>query len=609
MWMDRHNNAVKTIITSISSHLTRLKETLHIDLYSRIFGYSMQVLVTRIMLFLKTRSKIGSAFDGHEVKRLKKDMEGIKSFFLDQVQFIDDRHTALVDDNQSSLQQNVDLLPFLSSSNHLRHHQLLTHGTSSGKWLAQSSLQTLNIMSDLITEKYDTTEFYCACEHIVNKYSAVSAKKMKLHHNNIVTSRTDHQYISELLLLTVVVALRTDSKDKLMSYLRDVILHQRGEGSHRNSGSDQIDSSGSEINQYKHDIIVRLFGSIETYSSINSSSSSNLINTTQINITTNETSSSNNTFIPEQQQQHSQHDPSKNEHINHNHHHHINFKHLISPVAAMGKHLRDVASDTVKKASDNMANNLSKSRYNEEKAMVLMRTIGLEVSRVSLYFIDQQHDHGDSNNNYQGNNNNNNNNNMGAAPINGNNSSNYITKQHKRPSSSSNSSTNLLSHRNSTSRNLLFDYEPVVATAAAAAENSRSKSSVDHTKIDTKKDGHKETKEDKDSRDSRNGKDGRVNRQSIDHHQIHHHHQMHQQLLLLQQSLPCWKKGDHIPVVAVRTSNDMRTSRIIGGDSSIDREGTVGSVYAIVIDDIQVKGLQSSALFDGPNPYIYFTMR
>lgn len=592
MWMDRHNNAVKTIVTSISSHLTRLKETLHIDLYSRIFGYCMQVLVTRIMLFLKTRSKIGSAFDGHEVKRLKKDVEGIKSFILDQVQFIDDRHTALVDDNQSSFQQTIDLLPFLSST-HLRHHQLLTHGTSSGKWLAQSSLQTLNIMSDLITEKYDTTEFYCACEHVVDKYSTVSAKKMKLHHNNIVTSRTDHQYISELLLLTVVVALRTDSKDKLMSYLRDVILHQRGEGSHRNSGSDQIDSSGNEINQYKHDIIVRLFGSIETYS-INSSSSSNLINTTtQINITTNEISSSNNAFIPEQQQQqHSQHqhDLSKSEHSNHININHINFKHLISPVAAIGKHLREVASDTVKKASDNMANNLSKSRYNEEKAMLLMRTIGLEVSRASLYFIDQQHDHGD---------------NIGAAPIDGNSSNNYITKQHKRPSSSSSSSTNLLSHRNSTSRNLLFDYEPVVAVVVVVADSTRSKSSVDHTCIDTKRDGHKdkETKEDKDTRDSRNGKDGRVNRQSTDHHQ------MHQQLLLLQHSLPCWKKGDHIPFVAVRTSNDMRTSRIIGGDNSIDREGKVGSMHAIVIDDIQVKGLQSSALFDGPNPYIYFTLR
>ena len=601
--MDRHNNAVKTIVTSISSHLTRLKETLHIDLYSRIFGYCMQVLVTRIMLFLKTRSKIGSVFDGHEVKRLKKDVEGIKSFILDQVQFIDDRHTSLVDDNQSSLQQNVDLLSFLSSSTHLRHYQLLTHGTSSGKWLAQSSLQTLNIMSDLITEKYDTTEFYSACEHVVDKYSAVSAKKMKLHHNNIVTSRTDHHYISELLLLTVVVALRTDSKDKLISYLRDVILHQRGEGggveSHRNSGVHHIDSSGNEINQYKHDIIVRLFGSIETYSIKNSNSSSNLINTTQINITTNETLSSNNAFILEQQQQHSQHDPSKNEHSNHiNHHQHINFKHLISPVAAMGKHLRDVASDTVKKASDNMANNLSKSRYNEEKAMLLMRNIGLEVSRVSLYFMDQQHDHGDNNNI----NNINNINNMGATPIDGNNSSNYITKKHKRPSSSSSSSTNLLSHRNSTSRNLLFDYEPVAA-AAVVAENSRSKSSVDHTCIDTNKDGHKETMKDKDTRDSRNGKDGRVDRQSTDHHQMHH------QLLSLQQSLPCWKRGDHIPFVAVRTSNDTLTNQIIGGDNSIVREVKVGSMHAIVIDDIQVKGLQTSALFDGPNPYIYFTMR
>lgn len=598
MWMDKHNNAVKTIVTSISSHLTRLKETLHIDLYSRIFGYCMQVLVTRIMLFLKTRSKIGSAFDGHEVKRLKKDVEGIKSFILDQVQFIDDRHTVLVDDNQSSLQHNVDLLSYLSSSTHLRHYQLLTHGTSSGKWLAQSSLQTLNIMSDLITEKYDTTEFYCACEHVVNKYSTVSAKKMKLHHNNIVTSRTDHHYISELLLLTVVVALRSDSKDKLMSYLRDVILHQRGEGggvgSHRNSGVHHIDiSSGNEINQYKHDIIVKLFGSIETYSFNNSSSSSsNLINTTQIITTTNETSSSNNASILEQQ-----HDPNKNEHSNHiNHHQHINFKHLISPVAAMGKHLRDVASDTVKKASDNMANNLSKSRYNEEKAMLLMRTIGLEVSRVSLYFMDQQHDHGDHNSN--------NINNMGATPIDGNNSNNnYITKQHKRPSSSSSSSTNLLSHRNSTSRNLLFDYEPVTAAAAAVAESNRSKSSVDHTCIDTKKDGHKETKKDKDTRDSRNGKDGRVDRQSTDHHQIHH------QLISLQQSLPCWKKGDHIPFVAVRTSNDTLTSQIIGGDNIIVREGKVGSMHAIVIDDIQVKGLQTSALFDGPNPYLYFTLR
>jgi len=598
MWMDKHNNAVKTIVTSISSHLTRLKETLHIDLYSRIFGYCMQVLVTRIMLFLKTRSKIGSAFDGHEVKRLKKDVEGIKSFILDQVQFIDDRHTALVDDNQSSLQQNVDLLSFLSSSTHLRHYQLLTHGTSSGKWLAQSSLQTLNIMSDLITEKYDTTEFYCACEHVVDKYSAVSAKKMKLHHNNIVTSRTDHHFISELLLLTVVVALRSDSKDKLMSYLRDVILHQRGEGggvgSHRNSGVHHIDiSSGNEINQYKHDIIVKLFGSIETYSFNNSSSSSsNLINTTQIITTTNETSSSNNASILEQQ-----HDPNKNEHSNHiNHHQHINFKHLISPVAAMGKHLRDVASDTVKKASDNMANNLSKSRYNEEKAMLLMRTIGLEVSRVSLYFMDQQHDHGDHNSN--------NINNMGATPIDGNYSNNnYINKQHKRPSSSSSSSTNLLSHRNSTSRNLLFDYEPVTA-AAAVAESNRSKSStVDHTRIDTKKDGHKETMKDKDTRDSRNGKDGRVDRQSTDHHQMHH------QLISLQQSLPCWKKGDHIPFVAVRTSDDTLTSQMIGGDNSIVREGKVGSMHAIVIDDIQVKGLQTSALFDGPNPYLYFTLR
>ena len=108
---------------------------------------------------------------------------------------------------------------------------------------------------------------------------------------------------------------------------------------------------------------------------------------------------------------------------------------------------------------------------------------------------------------------------------------------------------------------------------------------------------------DKDTRDSRNGKDGRVDRQSTDHNQMNH------QLLSLQQSLPCWKKGDHIPFVAVRTSNDTLTNQIIGGDNSIVREVKVGSMHAIVIDDIQVKGLQTSALFDGPNPYIYFTMR
>jgi len=552
LWVDKHNNAVKTMLAAMSLHLIKLKDTLHIDLYSRIFGYCIQVVVMRIVLFLKTRSKSGSTFDAHEIQRLKKDIGEIKSFVNNQVQLIDNKYTsvAFVNDQLSNQHQTIDALLHVSNTS-IRKYQLLTHGTSSGKWLALSSLQTLNILSDLITEKYDTTEFISACKYIVDNYSTVPAKKMKLHHSNIVNSRTDHHYISELLLLTIAPSLRYDSKDnKLTSSLKDTILHHKGGSSHPYDSND--------IQQYKHDIIVRLFGSIDNYGSSANNNSNNTSNN-NINISASEVSSS------EQL-----HDQNKHEHHSHSH---INFKHLISPVTAM-KHLRDVASDTVKKASDNMAHNLIKSRYNEEKAVHLMRVIGLEVSRASLHHLDL-YDRNDNNN-------------IGTP-----------TKLHKRPSAtlSSSSSSNLLlpAHRNSTSRNLLFDYDQ------AAATNTCSKLSTDDTPVRMV-----------DRQMTNKGRDGKDNNKyKSDQYHIQQQIQQEQE-----QILPCWKNGDHIPVVAIPhavSDKDMMmlsiantSNRIEGSSRSV---GLSSQKNVIVINGIQVKGLQSSALFDGPNPYVYFTLR
>ena len=327
LWQNPKNLATRTICVAVSSHLRSLQNILCADLFFKLVGSCAQVIVLRLLLFLKLRSNSKHPFSSDDIARLLRDVAQVKQCFQAFMTDCDNAGYSLDSDT---------ILPTLQGDvvNHLED---ITHGVAAGQFITHSAFESLDILCHLLSEDYDTAEFHRLALGVVEKYdnipASVNADGSKFKEKD--SQQADYNTVPNAVLLGCVAHLRSDAGSELTSFLNAILVshehsHSSSQGS--SSASHRAFSPLVDSPALPYDVYVRIFGASFGFSVLNGSGL--------------------------QEAKHG-------------------LKGLLSPGATI-KHWREKAADIAVKKGPTMVSAV-KTRQNEETAMDLMRMLGLEV--------------------------------------------------------------------------------------------------------------------------------------------------------------------------------------------------------------------------------------
>lgn len=341
IWTNPRNLGARTLTAAISAHLRTLKTALVPDLYFKLVGNCVQVVVTRYVLLLKNRCLSKSSFTMDDILRFVRDVATIKQCFSAFLSEADTTTTSSAsDDGEESSEKEPSTAPpgELEPPANLDD---ITQGTAAGKYFALSSFQAIDTMCHLLSAEYDTAVFHRKALNIVERYEGIPAGsefKHKLEKEGNMVAQTDQNIVSVAVLLSCISTLRADSGPDLTSFLSAILLgHQHSHNAQGSRACKPILNSPA----FPYDVIVKVFAApLSTIAAANATSNGG------------ETDSKG------------------------------GLKGLFSPAGSALKHLREKAADIAVKKGPAMVPAV-KARQNEESAMEIMRTLGLEVqSRV-----------------------------------------------------------------------------------------------------------------------------------------------------------------------------------------------------------------------------------
>lgn len=329
LWQNPKNLATRTICVAVSSHLRSLQNILCADLFFKLLGSVAQVIVLRMLLFLKNRSSVKGPLSTDDITRFLRDVAQVKQCFIN---FMSDADSIGFNLDSGSIEPMTPL-----HSDVVNNLEDITHGVASGKYVTNSSFETLDVLCHLLSAEYDTAVFHRIALSVVEKYdnipASVNADGSKFKEKD--SQQPDYNCVPNALLLGCIAHLRTDASQELTSFLNAILVsHEHAHNSQTNHRpySPLLDSPA-----LPYDVVVKIFASSYGIFSSGSGTGSGL------------------------------HESDSKS----------GFKSLLSPGATI-KHWREKAADIAVKKGPAIVSAV-KNRQNEETAMDLMRTLGLEV--------------------------------------------------------------------------------------------------------------------------------------------------------------------------------------------------------------------------------------